>query len=521
MATTFLLSCQKEDNLDNVQIDDFESIDVLSDKTLLGKQLENPYSVENMKRALSELKSSNTLKSSSLDEDFEIETTHLYVRFLPKNEEELDLLKQDTLLHFYDYPLDYEIISPGICYHDPTLPDTVITWQYTVVSPDYDFPKVKHEILSELFLIEEKDDDSNLKSATVNIPFWDMLEDKALEITGNLVETNISGAVLKASKWRPAGTITVYDDIIGGNIPLVGAMVRARRWFTTHKGYTDNSGNFSCDGRFRRDANYNIKWERNYWDIRSGTWGQALYNGPKKRGNWNLAITSGKSLHYATIHRAAYRHFYGNNLGMYRPYGAANGRWKICYYDKNGTGDFWGNIGGSGLLPDIRIYGNSGSSKSVSDVFRTTAHELGHAAHCANMGNIQFWQVSKIIYESWADAVEWALTNQEYDELGAIYSSSVVNNLNKQSWPYAGNSKGYTSLFIDLVDNYNQSTRNTTSRTYPNDNVTGYTMSNLSRNIVPKSYGLSSLKSKLKANKPSGVTDTQIDELFIRYEEEW
>ena len=35
---------------------------------------------------------------------------------------------------------------------------------------------------------------------------------------------------------------------------------------------------------------------------------------------------------------------------MYRPYGAANGRWKICYYDKNGTGDFWGNIGGSGLF---------------------------------------------------------------------------------------------------------------------------------------------------------------------------
>jgi hypothetical protein len=52
MATSFLVSCQKEDNLDNVQIDDFESIDVLNDKTILGKQLENPYSVENMKKAL-------------------------------------------------------------------------------------------------------------------------------------------------------------------------------------------------------------------------------------------------------------------------------------------------------------------------------------------------------------------------------------------------------------------------------------------------------------------------------------
>ena len=39
MATTFLFSCQKEDNLDNVQIDDFESIDVLSDKTILGSSL--------------------------------------------------------------------------------------------------------------------------------------------------------------------------------------------------------------------------------------------------------------------------------------------------------------------------------------------------------------------------------------------------------------------------------------------------------------------------------------------------
>lgn len=33
MATSFLVSCQKEDNLDIVQIDDFESIDVLNDNT--------------------------------------------------------------------------------------------------------------------------------------------------------------------------------------------------------------------------------------------------------------------------------------------------------------------------------------------------------------------------------------------------------------------------------------------------------------------------------------------------------
>lgn len=173
-------------------------------------------------------------------------------------------------------------------------------------------------------------------------------------------------------------------------------------------------------------------------------------------------------------------------------------------------------------MPDIRIYGNSGSAKKPSSVFRTTAHELGHAAHCTSMGNIQYWQVSKIIYESWADAVEWALTNQEYRELGITYDSSYDNyGFNKQTWPHHGKDKAYSSLFIDLVDNYNQSKNNTSSREYPNDNVTGYSMRTLSWYIMPKSYGLSSLKSRLKANKPYRVSDKQIDELFERYEETW
>jgi hypothetical protein len=417
MATSFLVSCQKEDNLDIVQIDDFESIDVLNDNTILGKQLENPYSVENMRKALAELKSSNALKSSFIDDDFEIETTHLYVRFLPKNEEELNLLKQDTLLHFYDYPLDYEIVSPGICYHDPTLPDTVITWQYTVVAPDYNFPTITHEILSELFLIEEKDEDSNLKSATVNIPFWDMLEDKALEITGNLDETNISGGVLKASKWRPAGRITANGRAI------VGCKVKARRWFTTHRGYTNTEGRFSCDGQFRRDANYSVKWERNYWSIRSGTWGQAYYNGPKQRGDWNLDITGGASLRYAFIHQAAYDYFYRNPFNTQIPF---EKKWfrselKIGYYDKLGedkAADFakWRNWF---TFPHIRIYKGQNSDASTTAIYATTIHELAHCAHWQKIVNAKgsnrisdFINAETKLKESWARGVQREFTTR-------------------------------------------------------------------------------------------------------------
>lgn len=54
----------------------------------------------------------------------------------------------------------------------------------------------------------------------------------------------------------------------------------------------------------------------------------------------------------------------------------------------------------------------------------------------------------------------------------------------------------------------------------PDDDVTGYTMANLSR-IVLKSYGLSSLKAELKKNKPFNVSDKDINLLFKKYEEVW
>lgn len=45
----------------------------------LGKQLENPYSVENMRLALRELQEEGVLKSGTVSET-DIQTTHLYVR---------------------------------------------------------------------------------------------------------------------------------------------------------------------------------------------------------------------------------------------------------------------------------------------------------------------------------------------------------------------------------------------------------------------------------------------------------
>lgn len=68
-----------------------------------------------------------------------------------------------------------------------------------------------------------------------------------------------------------------------------------------------------------------------------------------------------------------------------------------------------------------------------------------------------------------------------------------------------------------MVDNINQRQTYGGNTNYPNDNVTGYTFSLLEDKVLRHTYGLTSLRTKLKANKPSGVTDAQIDTLIDSY----
>lgn len=65
---------------------------------VLGEKLENPYSIANMEKAYADL-----IKTRAAG-DFKIETTDLYVRFLPKDSTELLELQKDTLLELFDYP---------------------------------------------------------------------------------------------------------------------------------------------------------------------------------------------------------------------------------------------------------------------------------------------------------------------------------------------------------------------------------------------------------------------------------
>ncbi|MDY6348277.1 MAG: hypothetical protein SPL42_07625, partial [Bacteroidales bacterium] len=236
--------------------------------------------------------------------------------------------------------------------------------------------------------------------------------------------------------------------------------------------------------------------------------------------------TSGKSILFATVHRAAMKFYYGNCLGVHRPV-LADSKTKIAVKDENaswGTGCCWGTWSHQGVIPDIIIAYPANSTPS-DYIIGTTIHELAHQSHLLFMNLGTYIQLGKEIHESWAAAVEWAFLNDYYrTDLNAYTNGHYdrADNLyffSKQNWEpgtmNGGKSYCYTPLFIDLIDNCNQSLDGYYRR--PDDKISGYSLQYIQNNILPSAYGLSSCYNSVKNHKINGVTNQDIDDLFHHY----
>jgi hypothetical protein len=531
--------------------------------TKLGEKLENPYSVENMKKAWEKLKSSQPNGRIS-GEDLEITATHLYIQFKPKSEDELAILQRDSTLILYTYPLDYEIEQAGDFYHDPELPLDRPTYQYCAVAVDKKLPEgVEFEILEELFIPDEDyDDDENQTNGRIATSgTMEALVDEALLITGNLEEEASDYSNARRSKWRPAGTIRVWDENIGTTnstrrifshweyydcgggldefegirrirpieqqckravyryetvvidgsyVGLSGAKVRARRWFTTHEGITDANGRFSCNGRFRRDANYSIKWERNDFDIRSGSIGQAILNGPKRHGDWNHDIRSGSQRMYAIVNQASSDYYYGNRLGLKSP--PRNSFWKtkvkISVWDErdpDSKGSHCKDCRFLGISSRIRIWNNGVTFMAI---YGTTIHELAHASHWElRKNNWKDKYTERKVKESWARGVQWAIGRLRYP--------------NYRGGPIIR--PDYTQVVVDMIDGRaplnafgNPIDINNGSENLTEDDVAGYTIQQI-EDVLGNTSTWENWENNIR-NRYNNGTEENLDELFNHWD---
>lgn len=72
------------------------------------------------------------------------------------------------------------------------------------------------------------------------------------------------------------------------------------------------------------------------------------------------------------------------------------------------------------------------------------------------------------------------------------------------------------TVYIDIIDNHNELGINYAFRGTGtvNDQVSGYSLAFIESELLKHIYGLASLADELKAHKPIGVTDAQLDLLI-------
>jgi len=436
-----LNSCKKEElTITNSANEELNNNTAVLDEIILGKQLENPYSLENMTKAF---KAANPSKLKSMKS---LEATHLYVRFAPKSVEEKELLNQDTTLSLYEYPLDYEILQYGQYYHDPTIPENQITYQYTVVEVGYQFPNIEYEILSELYLPSEEDEEVELKS---------------LQITNNLAidTTQTKNLELGKDKYRPEGNIFVQDDILNRDVPLRNVKVRIRNWFKIDNISTDVNGHFRSI-EYKGDVDIIVLFENSHCNLRStliniiGTADTKLANEVK---SLNIVISRDGRNTTTTPLPNGYRNFSDDKVWAWATvFNAVEDYWTYCstqiigtprsglkiwvnknsrsgaagdemtgaapmfhrgwdFYKLNGD-NFWKWIANvlyipvsnvlmnvfHAFLPDIVItYG--ANNVNSADINEVTFHELSHASHENKVGE-----------SYWYKYVNYTVTNNGY-----------------------------------------------------------------------------------------------------------
>lgn len=235
-------SCSKS-NLENLR-EEYDQYSVQHGEIVLGEQLDNPYTTENVKSAFAAL---YPTKSRS-----DITTTDYYVRFLPKDSDELDRLKEMGVT-MLDHPVDYSIVREGDYYHDPMLDEDSITWQYAVVSRDFEFPAdIRYELLQECYIAEN----SPATKAMADVD-WDAVEREAYRISGNADMISESGT--KATAY-PSGRITIVDDKAFGGTPvgLSGVKVQCNVFVKFASAYTDREGYYKIPKSFTARLRYRL-----------------------------------------------------------------------------------------------------------------------------------------------------------------------------------------------------------------------------------------------------------------------
>lgn len=475
--------------------------------TLRSSPSSNPYTVTNMITAWANVRqklSNNTLPSNTVN----IRETHTYIRFKPTSQGQLDTLEANTTLDLYPYPLDVELTNEQMeSYKNAVISPGQPIYRYCTVPTGSILPGIPYDVLSALYIPEKDELLINSLSNTTNVygaykkrDIAEMIEDEALWISGNLdseptLET-------RASKWRPAGRIRLWDHSSHGGfyIGAEGAKVKCRRFVVTHTGIADVNGNFSCDGEFRHQAHYRLEWNRDDFSIMEGWLNNAEEYGPQKKGDWNRDYSTNPNdwnqLFNARLFKAAHHYYHKDIQDLRRP--PQNTWWKKkmrirAHYaldegDPNGYhAPAWRFVAGS----QIHVYR---PNRGIIAIFATTIHELAHASHW-RMDKWHYNNGSDKLVESWATGVQYAISHSVWGQYEGRNDDMPTD---------------YTNVVLDMMD---KATDKNAGREDPaEDSVEGYTIKQL-EDALEGQTAFNGYRDNIK-NLYDNATENNLDALF-------
>lgn len=214
------------------------------DMIILGEQLRDPYSVENMTKAFDNVYPASRGHGP-------LEATDYYVRFLPTDAAEMQVLL-DKGIQMLDHPLDYRIVRDGDWYHDPSVPEEDITWQYAVVPVGFQFPNnIRYEKLEDCYLSEH---DAATKADGID---WLEVEREAFRISGN---EDLLAPQTKADEiFFPEGRITISDPGHSSEpIGVKGVRVCCNTFVKVSTAYTDENGYYKMSRSYSGNLHYRL-----------------------------------------------------------------------------------------------------------------------------------------------------------------------------------------------------------------------------------------------------------------------
>ena len=406
----------------------------------LGEKLEDPYTVENMQEAVARL---YPTKASGIV----ISATDLYVRFLPRTEQEYSALVSKGL-RLTDHPVDYRIVKEGDYYHDPDLAQDAITWQYAVVPKDFKFPAgIRYEVLDECY-ISENDPVTRAESGID----WDAVEAEAYRLTGN--EDMYLATRSGEEPAFPAGRITVEDpDSFGGKpYGVAGVMVCCNSFVKFATAYTDRDGYYQMPKKYSSNPRYRLVFKNSA----GFSIGMNLVLVPASVSTLGKGPAAGVDAHIdgesdatlwrrAVVNNAAYDYIArceSSDLDVKAPPQDLRiwilkdlqcGSAPMLHHGAliEGNGLIQKYLGGyvsliKVFLPDITIGGKTGDG-AFADLYSAVMHEMAHASHYAQVGNDWWTPFITYVIRSYVTEGKQAYgsgsgENAGYCEVGEMWS---------------------------------------------------------------------------------------------------